>query len=46
LKYIKNPIWDYYIKPHHTMKDFENGWDLGIEKHKSYYKHKFNFESK
>jgi hypothetical protein len=22
------------------MKDFENGWDLGIEKHKSYYKHK------
>lgn len=46
LKYIKNPIWDYYVKPHHTMKDFENGWDLGIEKHKSYYKHKFNFESK
>lgn len=29
------------------MKDFENGWEIpGVEKHKSYYKHKFNFESK
>ena len=45
LKYIKNPIWDYYVKPHHTMSDFENGWNIpGVEKHKSYYKHKLNFQ--
>lgn len=45
LKYIKNPVWKYYIKPHHTMKDFENGWDLpGVEKHKSYYKFKYMFQ--
>jgi len=45
LKYIKNPIWEYYIKPGHTFRDFENGWNIpGVEKHKSYYKHKLNFQ--
>lgn len=42
LKYIKNPIWSYYIQPHHTFSDFENGWDI-VEKHKSYYNFKNNF---
>lgn len=41
LKYIKNPIWEYYVKPGHTMANFENGWDIpGVEKHKSYFKFK------
>ena len=44
-KYIKNPIWSYYIKPHHTMDDFENGWDI-CDKHKSYYTHKEQFNTK
>lgn len=42
LKYIKNPIWNYYIQPHHSFSDFENGWDI-VEKHKSYYQFKNNF---
>ena len=47
LKYIKNPIWQYYIKPEHTMADFENGWDIpGVEKHKSYFKFKSILEAK
>lgn len=47
LKYIKNPIWQYYIKPHHTAKDFENGWDVpGVEKHKSYFKFKHYLETR
>jgi len=45
LKYIKNPIWDYYIKEQHTFNDFENNWDI-VEKHKSYYKTKEKFQSK
>lgn len=40
LKYIHNPIWEYYIKPEHTMADFENGWDVVETKHRSYYKFK------
>ena len=41
LKYIKNPIWQYYVKPGHTIKDFDNGWEIpGVEKHKSYFKFK------
>ena len=47
LKYIKNPIWQYYVKPHHTMADFENNWNIpGVEKHKSYFKHKEIFLNK
>jgi len=42
LKYIKNPIWKYYIKEEHSFEDFENGWDI-VEKHKSYYTLKSNF---
>jgi hypothetical protein len=42
LKYIKNPIWKYYIKDEHSFEDFENGWDI-VEKHKSYYSIKSNF---
>jgi len=41
LKFIKNPVWDYYVKPHHTIKDFDNGWNI-VEKHKSW----FAFENK
>jgi thymidylate synthase len=47
LKYIKNPIWQYYIKQEHTIKDFDNGWNIpGVEKHKSYFKFKSILESK
>jgi hypothetical protein len=42
LKYIKNPVWNYYIKEEHTPEDFENGWDI-VEKHRSYYSMKSNF---
>ena len=42
LKYIKNPIWKYYIKANHTFQDFENGWDI-VEKHRTYYLYKNNF---
>ena len=35
LKYIKNPIWDYYVKPGQTIKDFDNGFSI-VDKHKSY----------
>lgn len=45
LKYIKNPIWEYYIKPEHTFDDFENGWDI-VEKHKSYFRIKEKFKQK
>ena len=45
LKYIKNPIWEYYIKPDHTIKDFDNGYDI-TEKHKSFYKYKEVLERK
>jgi len=45
-KYIHNPIWDYYIKPEHTMADFENGWDVMEVKHKSYYKYKEILENR
>ncbi len=38
-KYIQNPIWDYYIKEHHGVEDFENNWSI-CEKHKSYHKYK------
>lgn len=44
LKYIKNPIWNYYIKDEHTFEDFENGWNI-VEKHKSYYYFKDNFKN-
>lgn len=44
LKYIKNPIWQFYIKEHHTFKDFENGWDI-TEKHKSYFLFKEKMEN-
>ena len=41
LKYIKNPIWQYYVKPGHTINDFDNGWEIPcVEKHKSYFKFK------
>ena len=47
LKYIKNPIWQYYIKPEHTIKDFNNGWEIpGVEKHKSYFKFKAILDAK
>ena len=42
LKYIKNPVWNYYIKDEHSFEDFENGWDI-VEKHRSYYALKSNF---
>ena len=42
LKYIKNPIWPYYIKEDHNFHDFNNGWDI-VEKHKSYLYYKDNF---
>ena len=42
LKYIKNPIWPYYIKEDHNFNDFNNGWDI-VEKHKSYLYYKDNF---
>lgn len=42
LKYIKNPIWPYYIKPEHSFEDFNNGWDI-VEKHKSYLYYEKNF---
>jgi len=45
LKYIKNPIWDFYIKPEHEFKDFENGWDI-TEKHYSYFTFKDKFENR
>lgn len=45
LKYIKNPVWDFYVKSEHTMANFENGWDI-VEKHKSYYKAKDKFQNK
>lgn len=45
LKYIKNPIWDYYVKDHHEFSHFENNWNI-VEKHKSYYNFKEKFESK
>ena len=44
LKYIKNPIWNYYIKDEHTFNDFDNGWNI-VEKHKSYFKMKEYFEN-
>lgn len=47
LKYIKNPIWQYYIKPEHAIKDFDNGWNIpGVEKHKSYFKFKHYLETR
>lgn len=42
LKYIKNPIWSYYIKPEHSFEDFNNGWNI-VEKHKSYLYYEKNF---
>jgi hypothetical protein len=45
IKYIVNPIWEFYIKPEHDISDFENGWDI-IPKHKSYYKFKHEFNKK
>jgi hypothetical protein len=44
LKYIKNPIWMYYVKDEHEFIDFENGWDI-VEKHKSYFEAKDYFEN-
>lgn len=44
-KYIKNPIWSFYVKDYHQMSDFENGWDI-VDKHKSYYKFKEYFNNK
>lgn len=39
LKYIKNPVWEYYVREHHGPDNFDdhfdNGWDL-VEKHPSY----------
>lgn len=45
LKYIKNPIWPYYIKANHEFADFDNKWDI-VEKHKSYFNTKKLMENK
>lgn len=44
LKYIKNPIWQYYLKDDHTFNDFENGWDI-VEKHRTYFYFKDQFKN-
>jgi hypothetical protein len=44
-KYIKNPIWDFYVDTtkHTSINDFHNGWNF-IDKHHTYEKIKNKYK--